>query len=83
MVLMPFIVNKGVVLQHVDLGAEVTLEITDIGKVPWANLILISIATLSFDFVLRVIVKEGHLFQRAVFAIVDMLKKAVELTNIF
>ena len=46
-------------------------------------MILISIATLSFDFVLRVIVKEGHLLQRAVFAIVDMLKKAVELTNIF
>ena len=83
MVLMLFILNKGVVLQHVDLGADVTLEITDIGKVPWANLILISIATLSFDFVLRVIVKESHLLQRAVFATVDMLKKAVELTNIF
>ena len=83
MVLKPFILNKGVVFPHVDLGAEVTLEITDIGKVPWANLILISIATLSFDFVLRVIVKESHLLQRAVFATVDMLKKAVELTNIF
>ena len=83
MVLMLFILNKGVVLQHVDLGADVTLEITDIGKVPWANLILISIATLSFDFILRVIVKDGHLLQRAVFATVDLLKKAVELTNIF
>ena len=83
MVLKPFILNKGVVLPHVDLGAEVTLEITDTGKVPWANLILISIATLSFDFVLRVIVKEGHLLQRALFAIVDLLKKAVELTYFF
>ena len=83
MVLKPFIVNKGVVLPHVDLGAEVTLEITDIGKVPWANLILISIATLSLDFILRVIVKEGHLLQRALFATVDLLKKAVELTCIF
>ena len=83
MVLMLFILNKGVVLQHVDLGADVTLEITDIGKVPWANLILISIATLSFDFILRVIVKDGHLLQRAVFATVDLLKKTVELTNIF
>ena len=83
MVLKPFILNKGVVLPHVDLGAEVTFEITDIGMVPWANLILISIATLSFDFVLRVIVKESHLLQRAVFATVDMLKKAVELRNIF
>ena len=46
-------------------------------------MILISIATLSFDFVLRVIVKDSHLFQRAVFAIVDLLKKAVELTYIF
>ena len=80
---MPFILNKGAILPPVDLGAEVTLEITDTGKVPWANLILISIATLSFDFVLRVIVKDGHLFQRAVFAIVDLLKKAVELTYIF
>ena len=46
-------------------------------------MILISIATLSFDFVLRVLVKEGHLLQRALFATVDLLKKAVELTNIF
>ena len=83
MVLKPFILNKGVVLPHVDLGAEVTLEITDIGKVPWANLILISIATLSFDFILRVIVKDSHLLQRALFATVDLLKKAVELTYIF
>ena len=44
---------------------------------------LISIATLSFDFILRVIVKEGHLLQRAVFATVHLLKKAVELTFIF
>ena len=44
---------------------------------------LISIATLSFDFVLRVIVKDSNLFQSAVFAIVDLLKKAVELAYIF
>ena len=80
---MPFILNKGAILPHVYLGAEVTLEITDTGKVPWANLMLISIATLSFDFVLRVIVKDSNLFQSAVFAIVDLLKKAVELTYIF
>ena len=83
MVLKPFILNKGVVLPHVDLRAEATLKITDIGKVPWANLILISIATLSFDFILRVIVKDSHLLQRAVFPTVDLLKKAVELTYIF
>ena len=71
------------ILPHVYLGAEVTLEITDTGKVPWANLMLISIATLSFDFVLRVLVKDSNLFQSAVFAIVDLLKKAVELTYIF
>ena len=79
---MPFILNKGAILPHVDLGAEVTLEITDTGKVPWANLMLISIATLSFDFVLRVIVKDSNLFQSAVFAIVDLLKRAVELAYI-
>ena len=41
---------------------------------------MISIATLSFDFALRVIVKESHLLQKAVFAVVYLLKKAVELT---
>ena len=46
-------------------------------------MILISIATLSFDFILRVIVKDSHLLQRALFATVDLLKKAVELTYIF
>lgn len=46
-------------------------------------MILISIATLSLDFIFRVIVKEGHLLQRALFATVDLLKKAVELTCIF
>ena len=55
MALIPFAFNNGAILQRVDYGAAIKLEITYIADVPWVYLTLTSISAPIFDFVLNLL----------------------------